>query len=191
MSHTSARTLSAARLRAVNIALVVAGSLVMTLGAHVAVHVPFSPVPITGQTLALPIVVALLGTRRSVAAMLLYLAEGATGLPVFAPSGVPGFLALIGPTAGYLWSFPLAAYVIGSLFDLGLIDHVAGRALATIAGELVVFSLGVIWLAHFVGIDKAFALGVAPFVIGDALKVAIVATSAGSLSRLASAILKV
>ncbi|TAM75409.1 biotin transporter BioY [bacterium] len=190
MSHTSVRTLSAARLRAVNVTLVVAGSLLMTLGAHVAVHVPFSPVPITGQTLALPIIVALLGTRRSVAAMLLYLAEGATGLPVFAPSGVPGFLALIGPTAGYLWSFPLAAYIIGSLFDLGLIGHVAGRALATIAGELVIFSLGAIWLSHFVGIDKALILGVAPFMIGDALKVAIVAVSAGSLTRLVPAIFK-
>ncbi|TAM60326.1 biotin transporter BioY [bacterium] len=190
MSQTPARTLPAARLRAVNAALVVAGSLLMVLGAHVAVHVPFSPVPITGQTLALPIVVALLGKRRALSAMFLYLAEGATGLHAFAPSGVPGFLALIGPTAGYLWSFPLAAYVIGSLFELGLVDHVIGRAIATIAGELVVFSLGALWLSHFVGVDKAFLMGVAPFVIGDALKVFIVAVGGGSLTRIVPAVFK-
>ncbi|MDE2572776.1 MAG: biotin transporter BioY [bacterium] len=190
MSQTSLRTLPAARLRAINVALVVAGSLLMAIGAHVAVHVPFSPVPITGQTLALPIVVALLGTRRSVAAMLLYLAEGASGLPVFAPSTAPSVVALIGPTAGYLWSFPVAAYVIGALFDLGLGVRVAGRVVAIVAGEIVVFSLGAIWLAHFVGLERAVALGVAPFVIGDLLKVSIAAAVGGSASRLLPAIFR-
>jgi len=186
----SIRTLPAARLLNVRLALVFGGTLLMAIGAHLAVNVPFSPVPITGQTLALPLVVALLGTRAGVAAMLLYLAEGAVGLPVFAPATTPGILALVGPTAGYLWAFPVAAYVIGALFDFGLSRRFAGRAIAVIAGDAVVFGLGALWLSHFVGIDKAFALGVAPFLIGDGLKVAIAAGAGGGAARIVPSIFK-
>jgi len=188
--NDNVRTLPAARLRAINAALVVAGTLLMAIGAHVSVNVPFSPVPITGQTLALPLVVALLGTRRSVAAMFLYLAEGAMGLPVFAPSTLPGAIALIGPTAGYLWAFPIAAYVVGALFDLGLSQRFAGRAVSVFAGEVAVFALGALWLAHFVGLDRAAALGIAPFVVGDTLKIALAAAVGGSVSRALPALLR-
>src|SRR5271156_1600548 len=108
---------------------VLAGSALLALGAQMSLPVPFSPVPITGQTLALPLVVALLGTRGATLAALAYLAEGALGLPVFAPAGgfAPGFAAFFGPTGGYLIAFPLAAFVTGWLFDRGLWNGFAGR----------------------------------------------------------------
>jgi biotin transport system substrate-specific component len=144
----------------------------MALSAQVSVPLPYSPVPLTGQTLALPLVVALLGTRGGTLALFAYLAEGFAGAPVFAPN------ALYGSSAGYLLAYPIAAYATGRLFDLGLWNSFAGRALAIFCGTLLVFAGGVIWLAHFVGWPAAFALGVVPFIIGDIVKVLLAAGAA-------------
>jgi len=171
------RTASPARLRAIQAALVITGSALMALGAHVSIPVPWSPVPITGQTFALALVVALLGTRGAVAALLVYLAEGAAGLPVFSPGG--SMLT----SGGYLIAFPIAAFVTGWLFDRGLWQSYFGRVVAIAAGTAVVFAGGATWLAHFVGIGPAFALGIAPFLIGDALKTLAAAAAAPWVRR--------
>src|SRR3989338_6477176 len=93
------------------------GSLLVTLGAQVSLPLPFSPVPVTGQTFAVLLLGATLGARRGAAALLLYLAEGAAGLPVFAPGGLPGVARLAGPTGGYLLAFPAAAFLVGRLAE--------------------------------------------------------------------------
>jgi biotin transporter BioY len=158
--------------RALQVASIVAGSAIMALCAQISFHVPFSPVPITGQTFAIPLIVALLGTRGATLSLVLYLAEGVAGLPVFAPSLpiLPGFLKLFGPTGGYLVAFPLAAFVTGRLLDRGLWPTYAGRVAAIFLGSLVVFAGGAAWLAHYVGWPLAIATGVVPFILGDVLK---------------------
>jgi biotin transport system substrate-specific component len=174
----SSRSTPVPRTRTREILFVVAGTALMAIGAHVAIPVPWSPVPVTGQTFTLALVVALLGTRAAVASLLLYLVEGAAGLPVFSPVAVGGML---GPSGGYLLAFPLAAFVTGRLFDLGLRRSFLTRAVAIGSGTLVVFACGAAWLAHFVGLTQAIALGVAPFVVGDVLKTLI---AAGIVQRL-------
>jgi biotin transporter BioY len=129
-------------------------------------------VPITGQTFALALIVALLGTRGATLAMLLYIAEGFTGLPVFAPLGK------LGPSAGYIFAFPLAAFVTGWLFDRGLYGHYVTRVLAILAGTVVVFIGGSSWLAAIVGWPAALATGVVPFLAGDAIKTLAAAAAA-------------
>jgi biotin transport system substrate-specific component len=167
------RSASASRALAVRIVLVLAGSVLLALSAKVAV--PMVPVPITLQTLALPLLVFGLGRNLAVLATFAYLLEGALGVPVFAPVNTGP--ALIGPTAGYLWMYPVAAYITGTLADRGLGATYAGRWLAVFAGTLAVFAGGVWWLAvgFHLTIAQAFAVGVTPFIIGDALKCTIAA----------------
>jgi biotin transport system substrate-specific component len=162
------------------VAGIVAGSMLMALGAHVAVPVPWSPVPVTCQTLALPLVVALLGARGAAISLVLYLGEGVAGLPVFAPvaDGAIGIARLLGPSAGYLVAFPVAAYAIGLLFDAGFWRTFFGRAAAIALGSAIVLACGAGWLAHYVGAERAFALGIAPFLIGDVLKTLVAASIA-------------
>ncbi|MEO6989993.1 MAG: biotin transporter BioY [Candidatus Baltobacteraceae bacterium] len=152
------------------ITLVLAGSALMALSAQVSIPLPFSPVPISGQTFGVVLVVALLGTRQATLAMIAYLIEGASGLPVFAEHA-GGALWLLGPSAGYLWSFPLAAYVTGWLLDRGLSRTFAGRLAAVATGTAAVFAFGWAWLAHVLANPAtALALGVVPFVVGDVVK---------------------
>ncbi len=150
-------------------ALVLAGSALMALSAQVAV--PMWPVPITMQTLAIPLVVALLGRRLGVAAVVAYLAEAALGLPVL-QGFAGGFLAFAGPTGGYLIGFPLAAWLVGTLYERGLDAGYGRRFLAVFVGTAVVFVTGAGWLAFglHLGLGKAVALGVVPFLVGDVAK---------------------
>ncbi|HEY4440083.1 MAG TPA: biotin transporter BioY [Candidatus Elarobacter sp.] len=163
------RTLSPSAAFARRGALVVAGSALMYLSAQIAI--PMWPVPITLQTLAIPLLVALLGRELGTLAVVAYLIEGLTGLPVF--QGHSGGAAVFaGPTGGYLIGFPLAAYAVGTLYQLGLEKHVAARFVAVFLGTAIVFVTGVTWLdvalVHDLG--KSVALGVVPFVVGDLLK---------------------
>ncbi len=157
--------------------MVLAGSALMALGAQISIPLPFSPVPLTGQTFALALVVALLGTRGATAALVLYLAEGASGLPVFS-HGAAGIASFFGPTGGYLIAFPIAAYVTGRLFDAGLWHTYFGRLIAVFLGSLVVFAGGAAWLGASIGYSLAFATGVAPFIVGDVLKTVLAAAAA-------------
>ena len=155
-------------------ALVIAGSLLIALSAQLAVRLPFTPVPITAQTLAVLLTGALLGWRRGVAAVLLYLGEGLAGLPVFAGGGAgPGHMA--GPTGGYLIGFLLAAFTTGWLAERGWDRRFGTTFLAMLAGNVLLYVPGLLWLAQFVGADKVLALGLYPFIIGDLIKVLIAA----------------
>ena len=179
----SARSTSAARALAIRTALVLAGSAVLALSAQLAV--PMVPVPITMQTLAIPLLVLVLGTRLGTLAALAYLVEGAAGLPVF--SGMGGLARLVGPTAGFLWTFPLAAFAVGMLLDRGLGNTYPGRWVAVFAGTALVFAGGAWWLAVGVGLSPADALmkGVYPFIVGDILKTTIAAGLSPQWPRLA------
>jgi biotin transport system substrate-specific component len=153
--------------------LVLAGSMVLTLSAKV--QVPFYPVPMTLQTLVVLLIGVAFGWRMGVATVLAYLAQGAMGLPVFAgtPEKGLGLLYMAGPTGGYLVGFALAAAVTGWLAERGLDRTVIGTAVAMIAGTVVIYACGLVWLSNFVGIEKAVAFGMTPFLFGDLVKVAL------------------
>ncbi|MDT8341296.1 MAG: biotin transporter BioY [Longimicrobiales bacterium] len=154
--------------------LVLGGSLLVALSAQLALRLPFTPVPVTGQPLAVLLVAAALGSRRGALAMALYLAEGAAGLPVFAGGGccVPW---LLGPTAGYLWSYPLVAYVVGALAERGWDRHPLTAIAAMLLGTGLIYLVALPWLAGFVGAADVLRTGLYPFVVGDLLKVVLAA----------------
>jgi biotin transport system substrate-specific component len=157
--------------------LVVLGSAVMAGLAQLSFRLPFTPVPVSGQTLGVMLIGASLGAWRGGAAILLYLAEGAAGLPVFA-EGHSGTLWLTNaPTTGFLWGFVVAAVVVGLLAQLGW-DRSIGSALgAMLVGEVVLFAIGIGWLAHFAGVSgqQALELGLYPFVLGELVKLGVAA----------------
>ncbi len=159
-----------------NVLLVAAGSVLVALCAQVALPLPFSPVPVTGQTFAVLLLGATLGSRRSAAALLLYLAEGAVGLPVFAPVGAPGLARLLGPTAGYLWACPLAAFLVGKVLETSLERRVTTLVGALLAAEAVIFSYGTVWLKYVTGVSwlQAVQAGLLPFVPGEVIKMMLV-----------------
>lgn len=156
-------------------ALVLAGSLFIALSAQFALPLPFSPVPITGQTLAVLLTGAMLGSRRGALSALAYLGEGLAGLPVFA-GGAAGAAHLVGPTGGYLAGFVAAAYVTGALAERGWDRRAGTVVLAMLLGNLVLYGPGLAWLARFAGMDKALALGLYPFLVGDLLKILVAAS---------------
>jgi biotin transport system substrate-specific component len=161
-------------------ALVVAFSLFMALCAQISIPLPWTPVPITGQTLGLLLTGAILGPRRGALAMLLYLAEGAAGLPVFAPSAtLPGGLGrLLGPTGGYLFSYPIVAALLGLLAVRGWDRRIPSALLMFLIGNVVVYLFGVSWLNIYKGTFGQVSLmwaGVYPFLIGDAIKIGLAA----------------
>lgn len=153
--------------------VVVCGSLILCLSAQVKVYLPISPVPITGQTFAVLMLAALLGSRRGVMAIIAYLAEGIAGLPVFV--GGIGLAALIGPTGGYLIGFIAVTYVVGRLAEMGWDRRVSTTILAMLAGEIVLYTFGVCWLAVITNIRTALTVGLYPFIVGDILKIALAA----------------
>lgn len=149
--------------------LVVAGSLFVAALAQVSLPLPFTPVPITGQSFAVLLVGAVLGARRGATSLALYLLEGSLGLPVFA-NGTSGWARLLGPTGGYLIGFVAAAWIVGYLTERGLSRHWYMLLLTFLAGEAAIYLLGVPWLALFIGADRALIGGLYPFLPGDALK---------------------
>ena len=156
-------------------ALVVAFSLLVALAAQVVIPLPFTPVPLTGQTFAVLLAGALLGPRLGALAMLAYLAEGAAGLPFFR-GGAAGVAHFYGPTAGYLLAFPLAAFVTGHLAERGWDRRFLTAAAAMALGSLVILAGGWAWLTLlFRTAAEAFRLGVAPFLLGDVVKIALAA----------------
>jgi len=157
--------------------LVVGFSLLTAAAAQVVVPLPFTPVPLTGQTFAVLLTGALLGPRLGALAMLAYLAEGAAGLPFFR-GGAGGPAHLMGPTAGYLFAFPAAAFVTGLLAERGWDRRFLSAAAAMALGSLVILAGGWAWLALLTGKGaEAFRLGVAPFLVGDLIKIALAAAA--------------
>ncbi|GGE18642.1 biotin transporter BioY [Aureimonas endophytica] len=155
------------------VALIAAGSLLLYASAKTAV--PFWPVKMSMQTLAVVLIGATYGSRLGVATLLAYLAEGALGLPVF--QGTPergiGLAYMMGPTGGYLLGFVLAAALIGFVVERGYARSLPAIALAALAAHAVIDGFGVAWLSVLFGFEKAVAVGLLPFLLGDLLKAAL------------------
>ena len=142
--------------------------------AQVKIPLPFTPVPLTGQTFAVLLVGATLGSKRGAASMTLYTALGVLGMPFFA-GGASGMAYLSGPTLGYLIGFVVAAYLVGKLAERGLERNLRTSLIPFIVGTLIIYLFGAGWLAILFGADKALALGVLPFLIGDVIKMILAA----------------
>jgi biotin transport system substrate-specific component len=175
--------------------LVLIGTAILAISAKV--QVPFWPVPMTLQTLAVMLIGATYGSRLAVATVLAYIAEGALGLPVFAntPPQIAGPAYLIGPTAGYIWGWVAAAAIIGYAADKGWSRSVPKMFAAMLAGEIVLFGMGFVWLAWFatlssgaagMGAEAAFLAGVKPFILADLLKLTLAALAVPAAWRLLS-----
>lgn len=150
-------------------------ALSLVIAASAQVRVPFWPVPMTLQTMAVMAIAGGFGWRLGVAATLAYIAEGAAGLPVFATGAGPA--VLIGPTAGYLVGMVAAAGIVGVAQGPWM------RAGAIVLATAVIYGLGVVWLASFIGFEKAVAVGVVPFLLGDAVKGALAWAVASAIRK--------
>jgi biotin transport system substrate-specific component len=162
---------------------VIAGSLAVALSAQIVVPLPFTPVPVTGQTLAVLLTGFLLGSRLGAMTLIAYLAEGVAGLPVFAAGGA-GPAHLFGPTGGYLAGFVVAAYVAGLLAERGWTSTPARTALGMTIGTSLILVCGASWLAFYVGPEAAITMGVLPFLIGGAAKIALATVALPAIARL-------
>jgi biotin transport system substrate-specific component len=151
------------------ILLVLGGTAVLALAAKITV--PFWPVPMTLQTLAVFLIAAAYGRDLAVATLLAYLAEGALGLPVFATGA--GLAYMAGPTGGYLVGFVAAAAIVGHAADRGFDRNAFVLFGAMMLGEIVILALGAAWLAVLFGAEKALAFGVGPFIVTDVIKMAL------------------
>ncbi len=150
--------------------LIMLGALFVAALAQIEIPLPFTPVPITGQTFGVLLVGAALGSKRGAASLACYLALGLFGLPFFA-GGAHGLNILIGATGGYLIGFVIAAYVIGLLAERGLERSVRTSIIPFLVGTVIIYVCGVAWLTVFLGsFSKALAAGLLPFLIGDAIK---------------------
>lgn len=165
----------------VRLAAVAGFALLMALCAQVAV--PMVPVPMTLQTFAVLLAGAVLGGGWGAAAVLLYLALAALGLPVLAEGG-SGLERFTGPTAGYLFAFPLAAWVAGELGRRRQFRSPAAETALMIGAHLLILALGAAWLATSLGVGDALANGFTPFLFGAAVKSVAVVACATGLRRL-------
>ena len=168
----SLMTPSAATSAVTKAALVVFGSLLLAVSAQF--KIPLYPVPVTGQTLVVLLIGMTYGPRLGGITIAAYLFEGALGLPVFA-GGAAGVAVLMGPTAGYLFGFLLAAIAMGYLAERGMGRTVVSTIAAMVIGNCVIYLCGALWLANFIGFGQAIAAGVSPFLYGDALKLIVAA----------------
>ncbi len=182
------RSRATARL-AFQVACAVGGSLLMAGLAQVVVHLPFTPVPITGQTLGVLLIGAAYGPALGAATILLYLVWAVVGLPVFAPNADGSHdtglqvLAFAGTTGGYLWGFLLASALVGWLSRQGWDRSIRSSISAMLLGSIVIYAVGVPWLHHAlpailgepVSWQTTFELGLYPFLIGDTVKLLLAA----------------
>jgi len=153
-----------------NALLALGGSVLLTLSAKISV--PFYPVPMTMQTLAVLIIGSAFGWRLGAATVLFYLAQGAMGLPVFAgtPEKGIGLAYMVGPTGGYLLGFVAGAALVGWLAERGWSGSLAWWLAAMFLGHVVIFAFGTAWLGTLIGLEKAWMLGVAPFYLATLFK---------------------
>jgi biotin transport system substrate-specific component len=178
MAKPAIQALSASRERvfvseaARQVALVVGGSLVVALCARIAIPLPRTPVPLTVQNFGVLLVGLMLGSRRGFAALALYLAEGAMGMPVFSPTGAGGMAQLFhGATAGFLLTYPLVAWVAGYVMEHGR-KSFARAAMGGLLGEVVLFTGGLSWLAVLThSVAQAFRWGLYWFLFAEIIKV--------------------
>jgi biotin transport system substrate-specific component len=171
--------------------IVIGGSALVALCSHIALPLYYTPVPLTLQPFAVLLLGLLLAPRLAAATLTAYLAEGAMGLPVFTPSVLSGIAHLIGPTGGYLFSYPLAAALVALLWQRSTSTSVTGKSFyaalwAAAAGNLLILSCGAVWMALWLHASARVVLteSVLPFLPGDALKVMAAAALAAGWTRL-------
>ena len=163
--------------------------------AQISFPLPFTQVPFTFQPMVVLVGGLVLGSRLGFTSQVLYLMAGIAGLPVFAASATlpPGFLRLLGPTGGYLMSYPVAAFVVGVLAERGFAKRYVTSVVAMLVGLLIIYTSGTLWLAYFarlasssaaVGLSTALVSGVYPFVVADLVKLVAAAGITPGLWRL-------
>jgi biotin transport system substrate-specific component len=185
---SSATQVASTRNRAVEIAsqiaIVVAASFFVAVCARIYIPLPGTPVPLTVQNLGVLLVGLALGSRRGFAALALYLAEGAAGLPVFSPHGLGGIAQILGPTGGYLVAYPLVAALIGYLFERGK-PTFARAAFAALAGEVLLFTFGISWLYVLThSLARALSFGLYWFIFAEVIKIMLAAGAVRSWQAL-------
>jgi biotin transport system substrate-specific component len=155
--------------------LVIVFSLFIAACAQFSIHI--GPVPITGQSFAVLLTGALLGSRLGAAAVIAYLIEGAVGLPFFSPGGAPGILRFLGPTGGYLVAFPAAAFIVGAFAEHGWDKRYLTAVAAMAIGSAIIFFGGWAWYSVLTNTPPvaAFKISVLPFLAGDVIKIALAA----------------
>ncbi|NLO92572.1 MAG: biotin transporter BioY [Elusimicrobia bacterium] len=165
-------------------AAIIGGSLLIALLAQVSMRLPFTPVPVTLQTLGIYLVAAALGPRKGALAVMAYLTEGFAGLPVFTP-GNYGFAALLSPTGGYLLGFLPAVMISGYMLEKLPKSRLMAAA-AFLCGAAALYACGVLRLAGLLPSNILFAAGVLPFAVGEIFKITLAATlakTAGKITR--------
>lgn len=161
------RTLEISR----QVVIVVGASVFVALCAHVSIPLPATPVPLTVQNFAVLLVGLLLGSRRGFAALALYLAEGAVGLPVFSPFGPGGTAQLFGFTGGFLMAYPFVAFLAGYIFERRSKSFLRA-ATAGLLAEILLFAIGLAWLYVFThSLAKAAYLGLYLFLAAEVMKI--------------------
>jgi biotin transport system substrate-specific component len=179
LSSSHGRVWEAAR----QVALVVGGSLLVALCARITIPIPGTPVPLTVQNFGVLLVGLMLGSRRGFAALALYLAEGAMGMPVFSPVGPGGIAQLLGPTGGFLLAYPLVAWLAGYIMEHGRRSF-ARAATGGFLAEIVLFTSGLAWLAVLThSVAQAFRWGLYWFVFAEIIKVLMAAGVAAKWPR--------
>ena len=167
--------------------LTISATAFVAICAHVSVPLYLTPVPVTLQTLGVILVGLMLGPTLGFSALLAYLVEGALGLPVFSPHGVGGAAQLLGPTGGYLFSYPLAAATAGAVVRAWPFRRFqfCAAVVAGITAGIPIFAMGSLWLAHWLHLTPTFAwrLAVLPFLPGEILKIAAAASAYGAIRR--------
>lgn len=190
MLKSATRTLITPQERALEasrqVALIVGATVVVALCAHITIPLmPFTPVPLTVQNLAVLLVGLLLGSRRGFAALMLYLAEGVVGLPVFSPSsiGLHGIGQILGPTGGFLMAYPFVAFLAGYIFERGAKTFMRA-ATAGLMAEILLFAGGVSWLYVYThSLAKAAYLGAYWFLAAEVIKIMLAAGIASRWQR--------
>ena len=168
-----------------NAVLIVSGVFALAILAQIAIPVPGSPVPVTGQTLGVLLIGTAYGSTLGVTTFALYLLAGIAGAPVFANNGF-GIDRVIGATGGYLIGMLVATYVVGQLARLRLDQKFLTALPSMLIGTVITFSFGLVWLQQYTGKDWAWTInaGLTPFIVGEVLKIAIAGTSLPILWRL-------
>jgi biotin transport system substrate-specific component len=150
-------------------------SILIALCSQVAI--PLYPVPVTGQTFAVLLTGIVLGSNRALVALMLYVFEGALGLPVFAPGSTIGVARLLGPTGGYILGFAAAAFFLGYLSEKGWDRSFYRLLTAMLAALAVIYVFGLVRLSAFVPAGKLLLVGLLPFIPGEIIKVILVSLS--------------
>jgi biotin transport system substrate-specific component len=179
LSTHQSRGLEASR----QVALLIGASLFVALCAHITIPLPGTPVPLTVQNFGVLLVGLLFGSKRGFAALTVYLAEGAIGMPVFSPVGVGGIAHLVGATGGFLLAYPLVAWVAGYVMERGR-KNFGRAALGGLLGEVVLFTGGLAWLAVLThSVTQAFRWGLYWFLFAEVIKVMMAAGIAAQWQR--------